>query len=303
MRKSPSPTLKSEPFTPGRGGAYLERIPRAMTQTEGFTLVELLVALAIMAIMAGLSWQGIDVMLKSRELTQARVDEVASAQNAVRQWVADLDAIFPVNSNPSALTGVANSTTISGATAPLAQVSTNSLSSRSSTLQNQNLLMAIDWDGRVLRLVRRSSTPSLQGADAGLCVVGWTLRDNRWVRWQSPDITRTADLVRAWSEVGLWAQNPGTQSKQYETELFSSGGWQLYYFRQNAWSNPLSSAGTPASSTQTADTQPLNAQSNNTINLSNSVPDGIRLEIELPKNLGGKLIKDWVRPTFTLNRS
>jgi prepilin-type N-terminal cleavage/methylation domain-containing protein len=33
----------------------------------GFTLVEVLIALALLALMGGLSWQGLDGMLKSRK--------------------------------------------------------------------------------------------------------------------------------------------------------------------------------------------------------------------------------------------
>ena len=39
----------------------------------GFTLVEVLVTLAIMAVLAGLAWRGVDGMLRSREASQAAV--------------------------------------------------------------------------------------------------------------------------------------------------------------------------------------------------------------------------------------
>jgi general secretion pathway protein J len=277
------------------------------TYQSGFTLVELLVALAVMAIMAALSWRGLDVMLRSREITQARVDQIASLENVFRQWDADLNAVFPVTAlgaapslgNSTGATGSAGTAGSGGAggsggsstsasqafTAPSAYAANPNSSAT-------NQVMAVDWDGRVLRLVRRSSTTSPQGADGGLTVVGWTLRNNTWIRWQSPDLVRTTDLMSAWSQVSLWAQNPSSESKQYETPLFNTGGWQIYYFRDNAWSNPLSSSG--------------NASGVNTSNPSTSVsnvPDGIRIEVQLPTNLGGTIVKDWVRPAFSVNRS
>jgi general secretion pathway protein J len=64
--------------------------------------------------------------------------------------------------------------------------------------------------------------------------------------------------------------------------------WQIYYHRDGAWSNPLSSA------TNTAGPS----------NLSNSasLPEGIRLVLDLAENaqVQGKLTLDWVRPTFTV---
>ena len=276
------------------------------TKQRGFTLVELLVALVVMAIMAALSWRGLDVMLRSREITQARVDEVASLENVIRQWDSDLDAVFPVttsggapglysNSNagsgpgPGAGAGVGvgagTSTTTPASPTPLPTLTAAPLNSSSTPK-----VMAIDWDGRVLRVVRRSSTPKAQGLDGGLNVVGWTMRDNAWVRWQSPDLLKTADLIKAWNEVSLWAQNSSSESKQYETILFSSSGWQIYYFRDNAWSNPLSSSGAQVNS------------SNNPSALS-AIPDGIRIEVQLPERLGGAIVKDWVRPSFSINRS
>ena len=255
----------------------------------GFTLVELLVALAIMTIMAALSWKGLDIMLRSREITQTRVDEVASLQNVMRQWEADLNAVFPITTAAGAPTLSSNSAGITSTNAIKGtQVTTPTSNSSSTSTQ----VMAIDWDGRVLKVMRRSSTPSALGTDSGLNVVGWTMRDNTWVRWQSPDLFRTADLISAWTLVNQWALNPSSESKQQETVLFNSAGWQIYFFRDNAWSNPLSSSGAVS-----------NANSANPSSALTSIPDGIRIEVQLPKSLGGSIIKDWVRPAFSINRS
>ena len=80
---------------------------------NGFTLIEVLVALFIMAIMAALSWRGLEVMLRSREITQKRVDEVAAFQNVMRQWEADLNAVFPLSGSATATASVTTSVTAS----------------------------------------------------------------------------------------------------------------------------------------------------------------------------------------------
>ena len=110
------------------------------------------------------------MMLRSREITQARVDEVASLENVIRQWDSDLDAVFPVttsggapglysNSNagsgpgPGAGAGVGvgagTSTTTPASPTPLPSLTAAPLNSSSTPK-----VMAIDWDGRVLRVVR-----------------------------------------------------------------------------------------------------------------------------------------------------
>ncbi|APW36812.1 general secretion pathway protein J [Rhodoferax koreense] len=64
----------------------------AATQS-GFTLVELLVALVVMAMLAVLSWQGLDGMTRAQERTRQRADEILSLQAGLGQWKADLDAL------------------------------------------------------------------------------------------------------------------------------------------------------------------------------------------------------------------
>ena len=64
--------------------------PRAV---RGFTLVEVLVALLVMAIMAGMAWRGIDALTHSREIAQARLAQTARLQTVLAQWEVDLRAL------------------------------------------------------------------------------------------------------------------------------------------------------------------------------------------------------------------
>ena len=48
------------------------RASRSRVRTGGFTLVELLVAAALMAVLAVLSWRGLDAVLDSRRLATHR---------------------------------------------------------------------------------------------------------------------------------------------------------------------------------------------------------------------------------------
>lgn len=212
---------------------------------RGFTLIELLIAITLMAVVAGLGWRGLDSLMRSRDITQVQVDKTAVMQTVLAQWQADLNAIQP-------LPGLSDA--------------------------------GVSWDGRTLRLSRRATAWRAEGGDAGLWVVAWTLRDQHWVRWQSPPLQTRVAAQQAWGQAEHWGQNPSTEDMAFETVLMPLDTWQLTYFRGNAWSNPLSSAEKP-----------------NEASPQTSQPDAIRLQIDVPASTGlrGRITLDWVRPNFS----
>ena len=235
-----------------------------MQKQRGFTLIELLIAITLMAVLAGLSWRGLDSLMRSRDITQAQVDKTAVLQTVLAQWQADLNAAQPVPNVTDA---------------------------------------GVHWDGRTLRITRRATAWRADGADAGLWVVAWTLRGNQWLRWQSPPLqTRTA-LQQAWANAERWGQNPSSDDVAFETPLIPVDAWQLTYFRGNAWTNPLSSAGSTETTNGTTNTASgsasLTPQSNTAS--QGALPDAIRLQIDLPATTGvrGRITLDWVRPNFS----
>jgi general secretion pathway protein J len=218
-------------------------------QVHGFTLVELLVALAAMALMAGLSWRGLDGMVRAQAQIQQRADAVLTLQAGLTQWAADLDALLQ-----------------------LPQIQT------------------LNWDGRGLRIIRRSTA---QPGD-GVLVVAWARRSvngtDQWLRWQSPPQFSRGELQTAWARAAQWAQNPGDAEKRDEVRITPLEQWQVFYYRGNAWTNPLSSDNASAP-VQGAD-QPAAADL--------TLPDGVRLVLTLPAGeaISGMLTRDWVRPVL-----
>lgn len=65
----------------------------------GFTLIEVLIALFIMALMAAMSWQGVDMVMRTRDTAQRRLDDLLRMQSVLAQWDIDLrniDTTAPV---------------------------------------------------------------------------------------------------------------------------------------------------------------------------------------------------------------
>ena len=67
---------------------------RASLAATGFTLVEVLVALLIMAVIAGMGWQGVSAMARAREIGTATSERVLRLSALVGQWEQDLAAIY-----------------------------------------------------------------------------------------------------------------------------------------------------------------------------------------------------------------
>lgn len=61
---------------------------------RGFTLVEVMVALLIMAVIAGMGWQGISGMARARDIAGAASERTLRLAAVIGQWEQDLAAIY-----------------------------------------------------------------------------------------------------------------------------------------------------------------------------------------------------------------
>jgi general secretion pathway protein J len=236
---------------------------------RGFTLVELLVALMVMALLSILSWRGLDGMARATAITQSRADELVALQNGMAQFGADLDAMADL---PKAATPAISGGSMEAA--PKLNVTT------------AGKPVPLDWNGQVLRIVRASGN----AGESGLRVVAWSRRliaaqgatQGQWLRWQSGLLHNPADLQSAWSQAAVWAQNPDDAARKQEVVVVPLVDWTIYFFRNDAWSNPLSSA-----------------------EAASAKPDGVRLVLTLPEGaaLAGAITRDWIRPTVAGNKS
>jgi general secretion pathway protein J len=68
---------------------------------HGFTLVEVLVAMVIMAILAGMAWQGVDGIVRSRDASQGRLEQTLRLNTLLAQWEQDLAAVQQTTAVPA----------------------------------------------------------------------------------------------------------------------------------------------------------------------------------------------------------
>ena len=69
--------------------------------SRGFTLVEVLVALFVMAVLAGLAWQGVDAMLRTRQGAQSAIELASRQATVLGQWEQDLRSVHVGDVVPS----------------------------------------------------------------------------------------------------------------------------------------------------------------------------------------------------------
>ncbi|HET6789360.1 MAG TPA: prepilin-type N-terminal cleavage/methylation domain-containing protein [Aquabacterium sp.] len=76
-------------------------LPSTMSHRQasrGFTLIEVMVSLLILAVMATMAWKGLDGIVRSREIADGAVKRTLRLQSVMVQWQADLNAVLDTRS-------------------------------------------------------------------------------------------------------------------------------------------------------------------------------------------------------------
>jgi len=176
-------------------------------QPRGFTLVEVLVALSILALLSLLSWRTLDGMTRTEALTRETALAWLEWQTALAQWTTDLNAM---HESPM-LPGLA----FDGLSLRWVRYHPDPPPGLASAL------MVVAW--------AQQSAPD---APTG----------SRWARWASPPIATRQGLDAAWTAAELWARSSVSGTQAHAPLLPALSGWQVFYHRGGVWSNPLSAA-------------------------------------------------------------
>ena len=240
---------------------------------RGFTLVELLVALFAMALLAVMSWRGLDGMTRAQAITSARADDVLTLQVGLAQWGADLDAIIQLP-RVAALDW-------NGRVLRLTRRDTSSAASG---------VLVVAWTRRDGQWLRWQSSPA-------------TLRGDLERAWQQADQwSQTPGDQDRRLEVAI------TPLQDWQIFYFRSDAWTNPQSSDAVTgapvaSVPLTSASAPAP-TPTSGLTPAAAAAV-ALQATPLIPQGVRLVLTLPPGqaLAGQITRDWVRPTLGGNKS
>jgi general secretion pathway protein J len=74
---------------------------RRLVAERGFTLVEVLVALVVMAVLASMAWQGIDGIARSRTIADERLEQTLRLNAVLAQWQQDLQSLHDGTAVPT----------------------------------------------------------------------------------------------------------------------------------------------------------------------------------------------------------
>lgn len=160
-----------------------------MRQQRGFTLLELMVAMAIFAMLAVAGWQVFDGVNRARERAQFHADQLAVLQYAYLQLQQDMGQVIAYQA-PSTQSSSANGSNLNA--------NNNDSANGNDTNSDQDSIIAepfMSLDGEQLSFVRFADPDPRYQTSPSLQRVEYIFADERLIRRQYSSIQRGADSV------------------------------------------------------------------------------------------------------------
>ncbi|MEW6693871.1 MAG: prepilin-type N-terminal cleavage/methylation domain-containing protein [Pseudomonadota bacterium] len=161
-------------------------------RARGFTLIEVSVALALLALLAMLGWRALDGLVRTRDALAQSTQTWLGWQTTLAQWRTDLDAW---TSGPTA----------------------------------DDRLPTWSVSAQTVRWLRRA--PTGPDAAPGWIVVAWAAVDDgqRWARWQSPPVRDLAQARVQWASAPQRVRDEGVRTVAiagWSLHTWIDGAWR-----------------------------------------------------------------------------
>ena len=177
----------------------------AVRAEAGFALLEMIVALAIMALVGLMAWRGMDAMIRGREVIDRRANQDADYSQLVRQFEKDCQSVLARDE----LNSLANSVSGGAGVSSVAAGAKNIWFLRRYRADNLDAWMIAGYGMGPNGLLRWTSRPLVQRTEAGALWAG-IMRD--------PDLS-SSDLL-----VSLEVPMVARQAFQVKTSAISGAG-------------------------------------------------------------------------------
>jgi general secretion pathway protein J len=174
-----------------------------LKKQAGLTLIELLVALVVLALMSGMAWRGLDGVLRAYGLMHERQGHTQALHWSLRQWQQDWAE--------AAATGLQNGMAFDGQTLRLVR-----RYMVDGTGQGNYALVVVAW--RV--------TPGPQ-------------EQSQWIRWESVRVNNPNKLQEQWALAAQWGQSLAEPLQAQARVLTPATSMQLQFWEGTAWANAL----------------------------------------------------------------
>lgn len=159
-----------------------------MKSNHGFTLLELMVAMAIFAILAVAGWQVFDGVNRARERAQFHADNLAVLQYAYLQLQQDMNQIIPYQAVDT-----------QGANSLINNTSTNSTANNNTNNSNQENAPApepfMSLDGARISFVRFADPDPRYQSSASVQHIEYIFADERLIRRQYTSLAGGSDSI------------------------------------------------------------------------------------------------------------
>lgn len=213
---------------------------------SGFALLEVIVALVIMALVGLMAWRGMDAMIRGREVIDRRANQDADYSQLVRQFEKDCQSVLVRDELSSLVNSQAGTNANGGAVSAVASGAKNIWFLRHYRADDVDAWLIAGYIMGPNGLQRWTSKPLLQRGEAGALWFG---------------ISRDPDLSS--SDLLLSLEVPAVirQSFRVQTSVLSGAG-----------SSGISASGTGSPSNTSSNTSASSA-ANNATTLSNVLPE------------------------------